>query len=341
MVRKNRKSTILTYVILMMLGVISCVICTLVNAARIHLDLPDLPTLFSRIIYPNDLQEPDPKVSRTISKSDAGLELLWPQSGIRTTKNSHISVAAANGVLFYIASMEQSAYQEVIALDAQDGETVFWRSPGPGTTNLSVLSATSSAVYMGGNGKVAAYALRTGEELWSKSFPFQRTVTNLQVVDDLVYVKAVSSFRALLQAHSGQEMTEWEAVPGFSREYFENKTLTLDTEFDNGPGTIYAKDRQTGHTLWQANTLSNAVITESTVYLIVAYSNKLNLQGVRPRSGEVTISVTFEPLTSADYLKLYDYPHRLALDKELGILYAFLRDSRQLFAFKIANYSDK
>jgi len=334
---KNRKSTIFIFVIEIVIGLGMCIVCTLVNFTLTALNLPDLPYLFQSVIYPNDLEEPDPQILRTIVKSDVGLELLWSHSGIRTTKRSHIFAAAANGVLFYIAPQEHSIYQEVVALDAKDGETALWRTLGPGTTSPNVLDATSSALFIGGNGKVAAYELRTGEKLWSKSYPFQRTVTNLQVVDDLVYVKAVSDFRALQQADTGQDIKAWNSVPGFSMEYFQNKTLTIDTEFNKGPGQVSAKDRQTGRTLWETEALSNAIVTETAVYLILG-SNELKLVGIEPRRGEIINSVTFEPHTAPDYLKLYDIPHRLALDKELGILYVFLRDSRQLFAFKIGGY---
>ena len=244
-----------------------------------------------------------------------------------------------NGVLFYIAPQEHSIYQEVVALDAKDGEIALWRTDSPGLTGPNVIYTTSSTLYVGGsgNGKVAAYDLRTGEKLWSKSYPFQRTVTNLQVVDDLVYVKAVSDFRALLQADTGQDIKAWHSVPGFNMAYFQNMTLTIDTEFNNGPGQVSAKDRQTGRTLWETEAFSNAIVTETAVYLILG-PDELKLVGIEPRSGEIINSVTFEPHTSPDYLNLYDVPHRLALDKELSILYVFLRDSRQVFAFKILGY---
>lgn len=339
---KNRKSMIFIFVIQVVFGLGLCIACILVNFTLTAPNLPDLPYLFQSVIYPNDLEEPDPQILRTIVKSDVGLELLWSHSGVRITKRSGaFVVAAAKGTLFYIGLKAQSAsQQEVVALDSNDGESVFWRTDSPGLTGPNVIYATSSTLYVGGSGvgKVAAYELRTGEILWSKSYPFQRTVTDLQVVDDLVYMKAVSSFRALLQADTGQEIEDWNSVPNFTPKYFENKTLTADIEFDNGPGTISAKDRQTGRILWETNALSNAVVTKAAVYLITEGDNELKLLGVEPRSGEIINSVTFEPRASPDYLKLYDFPHRLALDKELGILYVFLRDSKQLFAFKIVGY---
>jgi outer membrane protein assembly factor BamB len=249
-------------------------------------------------------------------------------------------MAAANGVLAYVGRKERSLSQEVLVLDAKDGKTVLWRTDGPGM-GPNKLYATSSALYIGssGDGKVADYDWQTGEELWSKSFLFQRTVTHLQVVNNLVYVEIVSNSKFLLQPDTGKEIWSWVSAPNFNNEYFflDSKTLTKDIEFSNNSGMIYATDRQTGDILWKTSVpiaYSNLAATDAAVYLVTGVPTEVKLLGVEPRSGKIINTVTFEPTTQANYVG----SNQVSVDEDLGILYVFLGASRQLFAFKIVNH---
>lgn len=282
--------------------------------------------------------KPEQQPLRTVVNEDnSRLNLLWSQSNVPGAKNYvFFEMAATNGVLFYIGSKEQGILKEVKAVDGKDGTTVLWHTSGPGSGSPRVLYATPSAIYIGGVGAVAAYDILTGGQFWSKSFPFQRNIIYLQVINDLVYVEATSGSRFLLQADSGEGIVNWKVHPNFREEYFQDKILTVDTEFSLASGHIDAIDENTGSILWQEDTSSNVVVTQSEVYAVMARNNELKLVGFQPRSGEVDVTIKFEPYISHPY----PYPpFHIAVDEQTDMLYVFLGDSNQLFAFKIEGHS--
>jgi len=334
-------------VAILIIGLFTCAICILVNFVLTASELPDLPFLFTSRLYPDSVEVPEPQVGRTIIKSDENLQLLWSRSDVWSSSiefSEHIGfevkMAAANGILAYIKRKGRSISREVTIVDANNGKTVLWNTDGPGSTGPNKLYATSSALYIGGggSGEVVAYDLRTGEEFWSRSFPFQRSVTHLQTVNDLVYVGTAGSGRFLLQADTGEKIGNWVSVRDFKDEYFlDDRIFTVDTEFSNNFGTVYATDRQTGDMLWKTDVpvaSSNLAATTSVVYLVTGIPSELKLLGVEPRSGKIVNTVTFEPSTQTSFVG----PNQITIDKDWGILYVFLGDSRQLFAFKIVDY---
>ena len=168
-----------------------------------------------------------------------------------------------------------------------------------------------------------------------RNFPSHRSITHLQTVNGLVYVKTVSSGRFLLQADTGEKIGNWISVQGFNDEYFlDDRTFTVDTEFGNYFGMVYATDRQTRDVLWKTNASSNPTATTSVVYFVTSMPSELRLLGVEPRSGKIVNTVTFEPSTQTNFVGT----NQVTIDKDWGILYVFLGASRQLFAFKIVDY---
>lgn len=327
------------------LGLFLCIVCIFhFDFILRDFNLPNLSGLTN-----SNFEGSKPQVLYNITSSDEHLEVLWVRSDLMVPLGPSISdeeitfetqITAANGVIFYIGHQQKSS-RKVIALDAKDGETVLWHTYGPGMGPTSIC-ADSSALYVGGggNGKVAAYDLRTGEELWTKlTSPLQRTVTLLRVPDDLVYVKTVSGGKFLFQADSGKRIYvwDWSSAPSFDKRHFlDNRVLTPDMVFSNFlSGEVFATDRQTDDILWKTtNVVSNVAATGSVAYLLTDEPSEIRLLRVEPRNGEITTTVTFEPSTQTSFLGA----NQITVDEDLGILYVFLGISRQLFAFKLLDY---
>jgi len=279
-------------------------------------------------------------ISRTAVTKTEELALLWVRSDLSIPRGAptsdgrptfKVDMAATDGVLCFIQSIDGSIFTEVAAIDVSDGQTVLWQ--GTDIASPVILEAHSGVVYVGGNGNVGAYHIQTGEKIWSRAFLFQRNIDHLRSVDGLVYVKTVGTTQYLLHADTGKKAKL--SSKAFNPIYFQNKSMINEVEFGLGPRQIYARNILTNEILWQGDGISNAIVTNDVVYLITGDTQELFLIGLNPQSSQPVMLVAFEPTLST----LYAYtPHRLALDEDRGILYVFLGDSNQLFAFKILDY---
>jgi len=125
-----------------------------------------------------------------------------------------------------------------------------------------------------------------------------------------------------------------------SPDYFEMKVLSEDTVLmPNGS----VRDRQIGDVLWNkhntsSSSVSNIDTTETTAY---ALTSDGQLVGYDLRTGEVVTLVQFDPRSfPSNDPERYAISYSVAVDKNLGLIYAYLGDSKQLFAFKIVDYPE-
>jgi len=87
-----------------------------------------------------------------------------------------------------------------------------------------------------------------------------------------------------------------------------------------------------------SSSVSNIDTTEATAY---ALTSDGQLVGYDLRTGEVVTSVQFDPRSfPSNDPERYAIPYSVAVDKNLGLIYTYLGDSKQLFAFKIVDYPE-
>ena len=324
----NKSKLIVYFVTLFVVSLVFCVGCNIV------FNFAGGKTFDVLSLFVSRRNKSEQQILRSVvNEKNSQLDLLWSKSDVRAVQSNDLNFVATGGSLFYIASGA-----EVVAVDGQDGTTVLWRITG-GSPN--VLYVTPSALYVGEVSSIASYDLSTGEEIWSRFFPLQRATDSLQVYDDLVYVRFVNGERFLLQANDGKMILNWGAQPGFDSAYFHDRILTPDIEYQLDLGQVVAIDRHTDTLLWyEGGALSNFVVTSSHIYAIIAEDDELKLMDFNPSTGEVETTIKFEPYTSQYYtsrLYLADFPHRVAVDEQAGLVYVFLGDSSQLFAFKMTD----
>jgi len=307
-------------------------------------------------LTPASVNDPNPAVGRpnpqpqqtieahTVTGNDPHFALRWVWSDIpvSTLYSGAVQLIAEEGMVVILGLLNLAGEEELIVLDGLDGETILWRITGqPRLGYPSAMAINNAVLYVGfsaGTGNVAAYELKTGQELWLSRSIGGRAISLVKVDDKYVYVLTESG-RVRLAVDTGKKML----LAG----QFENYTEYVQTDYiayriDYTPGTIYVQgvqaiDRTTGKSLWtNSDVIGSIAVSDQAVFALVEDNQLL---GLDPAGGEKLFSIQFSPpafrqQNSDGGLDAY----HVAIDKQTGMLYIFLGDSRQLFAFEIVDF---
>ncbi len=310
-----------------------------------------------RVIIPTD-SWPDKRVSYSVVKTNGVLEELWSQSNLFAT--SHMPccplMAAAKGKVFIVGRFDRPGNTAVLAFDGASG-ALLWRSNR--SDGDAGLFATSSALYTGsyGVGRIVAHDLDTGQILWSSRMPRARYIKRFRVIDNLIYVLS-SSGHHFVRADTGKILQTFTGPPTaaileevatelvltsttqIKPEYFEEAVFAEDVMIIQSGGDVWAVDHQTRDIVWETEetVISNVAATGSAIYLLTI---DRKLLGFDPRNGEVMASVQFEPSSfefgSTSAVNAFATAYYVAVDADAGLLYAFLGNGAQMFAFRIVD----
>ncbi len=295
-----------------------------------------------------------------ISSTDDTIEEVWSRSNLFADSNWPCCplMTAAAGKLFIDGSFDQPEEGKLLAFDGQNGALIwqvsdFWHS-------VTTLASTAEALYAGfnANGPVRAYNLETGEILWESNMPGDgvfppRYTRRLRVFNNIIYVESADTHH-FVQADTGDVLHAIErSIPNDKRKLEAELTKRFNVPVEYGHfgwdaytdniaffkseiGELRAYDRQTDDLLWQTNeVICNVVATESTVYYL---TEKWELLGVKPRTRETVTLITFERNVPEDYAGSSIAPSGacyLSIDSDNDLLYVFIGNGAQLFAFRI------
>jgi outer membrane protein assembly factor BamB len=261
------------------------------------------------------------------------------------------SLAAGQNKVFVIGNFDEPDSRAVLALDSADGK-LLWRNDNPDGYQYTGLTIGPSGLYSGsgGNATLAAQDLNTGEVFWSNRM-WGRYVDCFRVFDPLIHV-GTNKGRYLVQVETGETVYQFDGVTSEdelhrlatqykipSTDFFESEILwdvvyTENIIFKGGE----AYDRKSGSRLWGIDgIISNIATTDTAAYLL---TKDRQLLGVDSTTGEVFASVQFEPVPQEIGVHGYDNTFYVAVDEKAKIVYAFLGDGAQLFAFKLIDVSD-
>ncbi len=289
-------------------------------------------------------------ISYKIVESNGILDNIWSHSNLFVNENRGSClpfIVAGQEKVFVIGEFGHPESDTIIALTATDGTTV-WRDDNLYGFSFTGLFLTSSTLYSGsaGNATLTAYDSDTGQILWSKStLPWSRYISCFWVNNNLIYVET-NNAHYLVQADSGRVLQEFDQ--SLTAEDIHELAFQLGLSFEQiqqeysrnvvfvGPVIIKdgkAFDRQTGEFLWKIDgIISNIAATESIVYLL---TKDRKLLGLDPDTGEVKASVQFRPIPTSIGNHGFDNAFYVAIDEEAGLVYAFLGDGAELFAFRV------
>lgn len=302
-------------IILMMLCLISC---TTSNTS---------PSL-----KPSKTLWPEPLTTHQVIENDSSLEELSSISNIFIEANQISVLSATKKMIFVIGSLSPIETVHLLALDSLDGSMIWSLHDHPAS-----LDVTSSALYVGSTSTVTSYDLDTGEINWSTWIPFTRNFSRIYVKDDFIYTFETTGHNYLINTKTGK-VTQGSG----NQEFFETNAIFTDrTKFLYYPlsNSVEAISRENGKILWQieSEVISNIVVNGGMVYFLTIGGK---LVGVDPQTGEILETILFDPnpFTLYNPEELMTSGYYVAIDKDENLLYAYLGDSNQLFAFKILNY---
>lgn len=276
------------------------------------------------------------KGQQYVTNLNASFTELWKQSDIEMADGiGGPGIFAENGIIYFVGRTSDT--EGIIALNAFDPGTVVWRRKLSFLDNTSHFFVNSSGLYTGttGDPKITAYDLQTGETKWTIILrnPPTRGMSSLYETDGKVYVGATYNYildsgTGELLAHSAMQSTSKEPFPQyFLRELVYRNNYTILYRWEPGYSSIRAIDYDKDVDLWEVNdAASNPVLLNEIIYYLTTDGK---LVGVNADTGEFIHSLQFDSPSLGS----------IAVDQSTGIIYVWLQDSNQLFAFKIVDHT--
>jgi outer membrane protein assembly factor BamB len=305
------------------------------------------------------LVQPETLPVYRLAEVNPGLKELWLRADI-VVPNSAASSVATRGMFFIVGSLAQTKWKipAILAFEASNG-SLLWQGKHS-LAFASALYATPSTLYAGRSNQLTAYDPRTGQTLWSNTLPSARNITHIYTVDNIIYVESTPGVYHLVQADTGEVLKTFKELPtattlqdlkmqvetlplaaSLNPEYFRGIALTRKTKFYyKYPNGVKAIDIASGHTLWEIErgVVSTIAATEQAAYLLTQEGKLLR---VNLGNGEPVTLIQFEP-RSFPYSdpQGYIYVYLVAVDANAGLLYVYLGNSQQLFAFSLVDTPD-
>lgn len=284
--------------------------------------------------------------SPTITDHQSSVSALWIRKDIYINPDDQAQMTTVNGKLILIASESMDNPFELIAMDANTGTTI-WEY---GDTNVSVITASQTRLFVGEVGKVIALKPNNGEIVWSTHLPFTRSVTKVLVRDNILHTDTVSGNHFLLEMETGKILQSisymTDDVPIWSDHqmdlefvgnimYFQKHTRLPNGEVDIN---IIALDELSGAELWSSSVPAASRIAANSlgVFVLTLDGKLLRFDSVAGSKKEL-IQFTPAPLQRY-YIERgtgREYGYHVAVDTDNHLIFVYLGDSAQLFAYRL------
>ncbi len=272
---------------------------------------------------------------------------LWVRSDVYIeTSWDYISLAASPAKVFIYGSADIDNARSIIALDGLSGDLVWQSNPIPPST----LFADQEGFYVGeagGGSRILSLNLDNGQIRWSRNFPKSSGVESLLVYNDTLNVFFGTDKHIILNPETGENVFP---LPINSPPFYKS---TICGNIYQPPlyigDTIYYRnnrglelgqacnvDISSGDLRWKTDIsiVSNVVSTSTSLYFL---DENVGLSVVNGNTGQINSSkgIRFD---NTPFI-LYDARREvggyfLARDPQSNLLFVYLGDSRQLFAFQ-------
>ncbi len=252
---------------------------------------------------------------------------LWSLSDIYVNVNSQPLITALDNKLVILGSDDISSGSNVIAFDGNTGHAL-WRMAYDGIS----ISSVSSNVIVGGAGKVTALDGNDGKVLWNTTL--QANVTKIILNDRFLYVYGAASNRYYaIDPTNGNILEKLKGTYTIEQE----PSLGNNAYLRNGSGDVLALDKANGQELWKAkaNAISNLAVTTSFVYVLDRDGSLLKINSQTGIKESITIFSPAPFMLHSNGEGGFEYPYYVAVDPHINILFVYLGDSAQLFAFQL------
>ena len=295
------------------------------------------------------IQKPIPRAP-VITSHNSSVASLWVRTDYFIDSSDHTQMIALGNKLFIIGSASDKELPRLIALDMYSGN-IIWQY---GDANVNVLAISETILFVGQVGQVVALNPNNGTGVWSTSLPFTRSVTKLLVRDNMLYVDTVSGKHFVLDAETGKILQQIvytiDNTPNPDIPIWSDQNMNLEfvgnimyfqkqTGYPDYRGEIIAIDEFNRDQIWKSDSLS--VITRIAasplgIFVIDLEGRLLRFDLTEGTKDEV---IQFTPPPNPRYYPeneaAWVYGYYVAIDAENQLLFVYLGDSAQLFAFRI------
>lgn len=273
---------------------------------------------------------------------------MWSLEDIYIDPDKHTPLIAAQGKLMFVGSDTPDMPPRLIALDVTTGNKV-WQY---GNNNETTLAISQTMVFVGEVGSVTALNLTSGKKVWSTSLP-SRSVLKLLYRENILYVDTIGGGFFILDAETGKVIQSMDyTIDGISNKeipdwsdhkkdlqfagnimYFQKQTGYPDYE-----GELIALDEISGNEVWNSGDIfaaSRSVASPLGIFV-------LNLDGellkFSPTDGGKKTIIKFTPAPLLrDELGGWNYGYYVSVDVDHHLLFVYMGDSAQLFAFQASD----
>lgn len=281
-----------------------------------------------------------PQLSVDVSESEV-ISPLWAMNGIVTTPiRDKRQIVASQGVVAVYGTNETAAGFGLLAFDGRTGE-YLWSYP----MQSSEMEMYGSVIYVAPGTSVIGIDSRTGELLSSVDVQSVRSIANLHSLGDgLIWARADSDM-LIVDVRSAEVVARGDDTYSYVTTNEINVLRTPIPWFSSsivlysaapGIGHSAAFNRDLDRTIWRNEqaSLSNVVGYHCYAFT-VALDDYLEVRNIY--DGAIAERLPIAP--SLDYSSYRFEPQaeefHLAIDGEVGILYALFGISDQLFAFSL------
>ena len=260
-----------------------------------------------------------------VTSHKATVPELWSLSDIYIDDNWHQPlISANNNKLIVLGSNNNTQAESVLAFDGTSGQPI-WSVDYRGIT----ITTTESKVIVGGASRVIALDIQNGSTLWGASV--LSNVVDIIPKDDRLYIYGVSVRKYILDVSNGSVLEIFEEPYSIEEE---PSIGDIAYTFD-GNNNIIATDKPNNQVLWrnQANAVSNLAVTPTFIY---ALGDDGSLLRFDTQTGQKESWLLFAPTSFvARSEQTTSFAYYVAIDISTNILFVYLGDGAQLFAFQM------
>jgi hypothetical protein len=257
-----------------------------------------------------------PTTNHSASSADVWMRSEIYIAGGNGTIRDRMLFSTLDHKLIILGSEHASQPPGVIAFDSQSGNRL-WRVDSKGFS----ISSMGSVVFVGSAAEVIALDGSTGQRLW-RTFVFTN-VRQFELKDNLLYATGTSR-DYILDPETGKIIHGLEVPSPIGLE-----PLSGIEYYQNDAGDVISFSHENGQEVWRKNAqvISNLAVTPTYLYALSLEGDLLRLEALTGQSERI---VQFSPAPFR-----WDDNYYVEVDQEAGLLFVYLGDSRQLFAFKI------
>ncbi|HKJ39868.1 MAG TPA: PQQ-binding-like beta-propeller repeat protein [Anaerolineales bacterium] len=273
---------------------------------------------------------------------------IWVRTDYFIDSSDHTQMIALGSKLFITGSASESELSRLLALDVHTGDMI-WQY---GDAKVNTLTSSTTRLFVGelGGGKVVALNPSNGAIIWSANLRQYGNVTKVFVRENKLYVDTVGTNHVILDAETGKLLQiipyAVDNVPNPEIPNWSNANMNLQftgnimyfqkqSGYPDYKGEISAIDELSRDQVWNSGPLSavTRIVTSPIGIFVLEIDGKLSR--FEPSDGAKEQIIQFVPTLTLRNEEGWVYGYYVAVDSDNQLLFVYLGDSRQLFAFNI------